>query len=857
MERIIWQILEWWLLRRLPGAAAGPVIGDLLEEHAVKRGRVGPIRATIWLLNESLSIAVAYRPQMRATANAQRSAMEKLRSDVVNGARAISMRPAATIATVVVLGLGIGLVSAMFSLADPFLLRPLPYARPSELVGIALSVKHGPRPAVVPTLADWQARTDLFAEVGAYEINQPVRLTLTDGSIALRTASVSNRFFAMLGLSTNVPPEWADSAADSDIPLILTSAAPRKIRDMDQVFGRAFPRQEGGTLRVVGHVPPSFVFPRSGNTPIDGLVPLADQPLVEIQGFAGRVMSSRSLAVLARLRPGVTPHVVGAALSSHSEDGGGLIVTAESLPLQMTRRLRPFAFGALGAGVLILIVCAANVGNLLVARIVYRTREFATRQALGASRWDVSRLILAEIGLLAILGVAVGLTLTAVTLATCATILPREFAALGEPALTNRVVVFACIAGGAVMSAGLLPAWVAWRATPVALFTQMVRTDSRPIRALRFALASMQSALAVLLLVGATLLGRSYVNLLLQDPGFTSNSFVVSVSYPSKVVGAALQAQIDDTLGQFHRLPGVHRVAASVGSMIDGMRTEGLVRFNGEMALVARKAVTLSYFDAIGSAVIAGRSFTDRDGAWSAYIVNESFVRTHNNGTSPIGLMVTVGMRPVEIVGLVRDTHDLALDEPPTPTIFAPLQNPSTGHRISYVFSGTAERPPTEAIEQSVTAVNPEAIVLDGSTVGERLMRSIRDRSFATLVLGFFALAALGVSVAGLMGIVMYTVARRTREIAIRVAIGAGSSAIRYLVVREAIMAAAAGTILGLTASLWLSRTLESLLYGMNPADPLSIVITAIAVIGIVGLAAWLPARRAVRLSPTAALRID
>jgi hypothetical protein len=291
--------------------------------------------------------------------------------------------------------------------------------------------------------------------------------------------------------------------------------------------------------------------------------------------------------------------------------------------------------------------------------------------------------------------------------------------------------------------------------------------------------------------------------------------------------------------------------------MIDDMRAGGLVRFNGESTLVARKAVTLSYFDAIGSAVIAGRSFTDRDGPWSVCIVNESFVRTHNNGTSPIGLMVTVGVRPVEIVGLVRDTHDVALDEPPTPTMFVPLQNPSTGHRISYVFSGTAERPPTERIQQSVTAVNPEAIVLDWSTVRERLMRSIRDRSFATLVLGFFALAALSVSVAGLMGIVMYTVARRTREIAIRVAIGAGSSAIRYLVVREAIMAAAAGTILGLTASLWLSRTLESLLYGMNPADPLSIVIAAIAVIGIVGLAAWLPARRAVRLSPTAALRID
>ena len=857
MEGTLRRILEWWLLRRLPSAAAGPVIGDLLEEHTAKRVRVGPIRATIWLCGESLSIAVAYRPQMRAAASARRSAMDKLRSDLLSVARIVSTRPTATLATVVVVGLGIGLVSAMFALADPFLLRPLPYARPHELVSIRVSVKHGGKLAIIPTLADWQARRDLFTNVATYEINQPARLTLADGSIALRTASVSSSFFPMLGLPVTVPPEWARSAGASDIPLIVTPAAPRKIRDEDQAFGRAFPRQEGGTLRIAGRLPSSFVFPGAGNvTGIGGLIPLRNQPLVEVQEL-GRATSSRSLSVLARLRRGVTPHIVETALSSHSQDGSGITVTAESLASQMTQRLKPLAFGALAAGALILIVCAANVGNLLVARIVYRTREFATRQTLGASRWDVSRLTLVEVGFLAIVGVAFGLALTAWTLAACNTILPREFSALGEPSLTNRVVVFACLAGAAVMVAGLLPAWVAWRATPVALFTQMARTDTRPIRALRFTLASIQSALAVILFLGATLLGRSYVNLLVQDPGFASDTVVVSVSYPSNVVGEALQAQIDDTLRQFQRFPGVHTTAASIGSMIDDMRAGGLVRFNGASTLVARKAVTFSYFDATGSLLIAGRSFTDRDNPLTACIVNEAFARTHNGGASPIGRIVTVGVRPVEIVGVVRDTYDLALDERPTPTMFVPLQNPSAGFRITYVISVTTERPAAEAIERSVAAVNPEAIVLDGSTVRERLMRSVRDRSFATVILALFALAALGVSIAGLMGIVMYTVARRTREIAIRVAIGAGSPAIRYLVMREAVAAAAFGVTLGLTASIWLSRALESLLYGIRPADPLSMTIAAIAVIAVVGLAAWLPARRAVRLSPTAALRID
>jgi len=781
-----------------------------------------------------------------------------LRSDLLNVVRIISIRPTATVATAVVIGLGIGLVSAMFALADPFLFRPLPYLRPGELVNIRISVNPGVKPGIIPTLADWQARRDLFTDVAAYTVNQPTRLTVPNGSIALQTASVSSSFFPTLGLTLTVPSEWDHVTGVSDTPLVVTSAAPPKIRDDEQGFDRALPRQEGGTMWIAGRVPSSFVFPGTGNvTAIGGLIPLANQPLVEVQEFAGRVTSSRTLSVLARLRPGITPPTVAAALSSQAADGSGILVAAESLALQMTQRLRSFAFGALAAGALILIVCAANVGNLLVARVVFRTREFATRQALGASAWDVSRLIFIEVGLLAIAGVVLGLTLTAWTLATCDVLLPREFAALGEPSLTNRVIGFACLAGGAVMTAGLLPAWVAWRATPVALFTQMARADTKSVRALRFSLATIQSAVAVILLVGATLLGRSYVNLLQQDPGFTSNSFVVSVSYPSNVVGAPLQAHIDNTMQQFHRLPGVRVAAASIGSMIDDLRVGGLVRFNGTPAVVARKAITLSYFDAVGSRLIAGRSFTERDGPSTACIVNESFARNYNAGVSPVGRAVAVGERLVEIVGVVRDTYDIALDERPTPMMFVRLQNPSVSVPITYVLSGMTETLPSATIERTVAAVHSEAIVVDGSTVRERLMRSVRDRSFATLMLGLFSLAAIGVSVAGLMGIVMYTVARRTREIAIRVAIGAGTPAIRYLVVRDALVAAASGAVLGLTASVWLSRALDSLLYGIRPADPLSIAIAATTVIGIVGVAAWLPARHAVRLSPTAALWID
>ena len=178
METILWRILAWWLLRSLPPAAAAPVIGDLLEEHAAKRARSGPVRAMLWLAGESLSVAIVYRPQLRATAKPRRSAMDMLRSDLLNVVRIISIRPTATVATAVVIGLGIGLVSAMFALADPFLFRPLPYLRPGELVNIRISVNPGVKPGIIPTLADWQARRDLFTDVAAYTVNQPTRLTV-------------------------------------------------------------------------------------------------------------------------------------------------------------------------------------------------------------------------------------------------------------------------------------------------------------------------------------------------------------------------------------------------------------------------------------------------------------------------------------------------------------------------------------------------------------------------------------------------------------------------------------------------------------------------------------------------------
>jgi predicted lysophospholipase L1 biosynthesis ABC-type transport system permease subunit len=216
-----------------------------------------------------------------------------------------------------------------------------------------------------------------------------------------------------------------------------------------------------------------------------------------------------------------------------------------------------------------------------------------------------------------------------------------------------------------------------------------------------------------------------------------------------------------------------------------------------------------------------------------------------------------MGVRSAEIVGVVADSHDTAFDELPQPTVFLKLQDPRTGMRVHFSLRAHTRDLPPGTIQRAVATADAEAILLEDSTIQERLMRSIQDRTFATLTLVFFAIAALGICVAGLAGIVVHTVARRTREIAVRMALGASAAVVRRLVVREAVMAAASGCALGVAAALSVSRLLQHLLYGVEARDPLSLALAACLCLGVTGLAAWIPARRATRLSPASALRAE
>jgi predicted permease len=865
----LWPLVERIVGRRVPPARLEPVLGDLLEEFDDQVRRRGRIGAELWLIREGWSIVAAYRRRSPATAASSRTLMDTLRADVIHAWRAMRARPAAALATIAVLALGIGLVSAMFALADPYLLRPLPYREPDALVRLLLRTR---TPENVPRLGDWQSRHDLFDGVAA---DGAVTLPLVSapmGEMSLRLRAVSANFFDLIGVPVSMPAHWRPASPPAETPVILTAEAARRLfgDGRGSPIGALLSRtdDEAGAYRVTAVLPASFLDPNGRSaTSVGGYVPLADGLIANLRILPGGGYSYGSvMSPLARLRAGVTPAMVQAALSTGAQPAGGgmpttgAVVVATPLGTLLTARVRPLALGALGAGALILLVCATNVANLLLTRGASRTREIAAREALGASGIDIVRLVFVELGLLAAAGVAAGLVVANAALAAAAVVIPAQYTSLGAPALTWRVAVAACAAGAFVMGAGLAPAWAAWRVTPLALVSQTSAVETRSLRALRFLMTAAETAVAIVLVAGAVLFGRSYVNLLAQDPGYDGNTLAVSAVYHGSP--DALAPAIEATIARLGALPGVTQAGASPGSLVDGLRAVGVDKplvLDGRRVPGGPRQVSADFFQAAGARLVTGRLPSAADGG-RAIAVSQSFAEACCEGRSPVGHTIVAGSGTFVIVGVVKDLYTTAFDEPPRPTVYVPIGTPGTPlfSWVNFVVHATDPSPAlATALEREIRAAAPGVTIQGSDTLRARLMQSVNDRSFATLLVVFFAVAAAGVVAAGILGVVGFVAARRTREIAIRMAIGATSRDVARLVTRDAAVAAGAGAVLGLVGAAWLSKTVTSWLYGIRPADPLSLVLAALVMTGVVVVAAWLPARRATRLAPTIALRAE
>jgi len=785
------------------------------------------------------------------------------RADLAQGWRSVRARPAATAATLAVLALGIGLSTAIFALADPFLWRPLPYDDPARLAVVRCTVDPA-RPGEVadrllPTFDDWRARHDLFTDLAAYGEQYQVRVVAPGGAI-LRTIPVSENFFSVLGLELNVAPWRPVPAGAEGVIAVAASSRMQVLGAPRELPGTLLFAEDSSALRVVATMPAEFVFPAPRVTAQpDALSPAAFGAMIVRQRGTIRLVTA-----IARLRSGITPQLAQAALAGRSPHG--VRIDVQPLSTFMTSRQRPAALGALAAGLLITLICAANVINLLIARGTYRTREFATRLALGATRLHLLRLVLVELGIVALLAILASLVLAQVTLIGIRQVAPAEYTLLGQPAITLRVLAFSTLLGVGLVAVAIPAVWFTWRATLSSPISQSLSIEGRRVRWLRFIAAAGQSATAMILLVGGTLLARSQMNLWSQQTGVAADARVVSVSYPRAEPRHRVAEDAERTAAALRNLAGVRVAAALAGSLLDDFTTLGgqPIRVAGRAILMTPKEITPDYFDSIGATLCAGRSLRPEDRAWSAVVINEALARQlwpHQAPERAVGQVFAVGdgRATGQIVGVVRNSFDRALDVLPAPTMFRRMETPTGLVPIYYIVRTDSRYVDTvdAAVRRTVRRINPEALVLEAAPLNARLAATVKDRSFTALILGLFTVAGVGVTASGLFGIVVFVVGRRTREIAIRVAIGARRRNVRWLVVREALTAAWVGAAAGLMAGSWLSKLLEHQLYGIQTGDLGSLVCAAILMAGVAAVAAWIPANRALSVAPNEVLRTE
>lgn len=762
--------------------------------------------------------------------------------------RRLRARPASSSGVIALLAAGISVAATMFALSDPFLSRPLPYTAADRLVLIDIDARVFVGQAErshpdYPQLSDWQARRELFDGLAGFRRREPLRVRLTDRAVALETVEVTPNFLEVLGI-------WALGAAGPAIPdktvwlAAQTASGPLAGLRLDRA---SLALEPSGSLSVAGVLPASFLVPQSSSfLPVEAFLETSPGPIATVTG-----QTTNRLTLVARLHDGIDAAQAEAALNATARPRGFEVRVAALTPT-MKGPLRPLAVGGFLAGVLVLIVSVTNTFGIALTRALDGTAQMATMEVLGASRARLTRLLLTEALVLGGASTVAGAVLLSVLLAAIVGSVPRNFVVLGEPSLSARVLFFTVVAGLVASAAWWTGGMVAWRRGTRSSLREATRSDNGLVRATRSILMIIQVAVTTVLLFLASLLTKSYLNLVDEDTGMSGAAMALSVSYEPDVVGPKLLETINQTLGELRRLPAVQAASAVVGEMADRSKISGVVVL-GRPAPVELLWVSPEYFAATGMTLVEGRPLVETDGAAHGIVVNNAFAVRYLNGSNPIGRSVQIGSDPSVVVGVAKDSLRRSLDESPGPAVFRLIDQTVPALRVTYVTSGGNNG--VGELEPLFHRISPGAVLMDGSTLRARLARTIQNRSFATLIVCLFAVATLAVTAAGISGVVGYIVTRRTREIGIRMAMGATRTQVTWLVVAESCRAVLLGGAVGLTAVAWLTDIVPSVLYGVSSGDSATIVVTLLILAGTTAAAVSIPARRASGLSPAVAVR--
>ncbi len=808
--------------------------------------------------------------------------LETLLQDLRYSQRVLRQSPTFTAVAILTLALGIGATSAIFSVVNAVLLKPLPFRSADRLVLVRQQIpKLGPQPMRVaaPDTVEYR-KGEVFEEAGAMQ-NRVYDLSGDGGPEQITGGRVSASLFPMLGAAPLAGRSFSEDEDRLRIRVVLLSYGlwQRRYGRDTKIFGRAILLNRE-PYQVIGVMPSTFVFPPRG-MPQDENADLW-MPLGLTQDERRTYLDNPSYSVIGRLRPGLSIERASAEMMTIADRiqasfppqfkaalPPDLELKAFVVPFkeQVVGGSRQLLFLLLGAVGFLLLIACANVANMLLSRSATRGRELALRAALGAGRARLVRQLLTESLLLSVLGGGLGILLAWWGTGLLVAALP------GNVPLTEQIRIDARVLGFAV-AVSVLTGLLFGRAPALSALQNDRRNRLSHRGWLLSGLVSAQLALALVLLTCAGLLIRSFVRLELSDHGFLAEHLLTaSIALPESQYGGKTKAR---DFYQTLLLRLASSPAARVAGMASDLPFEGVwsrvVTPEGSVAphvpIVNYTLVLGDYFQALGAPLKRGRFFTeaDRFGATPVILVNETLARRFWPGQDAIGKRLTIGMPEMHlpwltVVGVVGDMNQSAPDEKLSPHVYEPyLQaNGYSWIRKMNLALRTSGDPLAlaNAVRREVAQLDPELPVTKLRTIQQILDNSLASRRLSMWLLTVFALAALLLAALGIYGVMAYAVARRTREIGIRMALGAQRADVLGMILGQGMKLAAFGLSIGLAASLALTRLMTSLLYDVKPTDPLTYTAVALLLISIALAANFAPARRAVSVDPTVALRHD
>ena len=811
--------------------------------------------------------------------------METLLQDIRYGLRMLVKSPGFTLAAVATLALGIGANTAIFSVVNSTLIRPLPYPNANRLVMVwerhmpAGEKQNNTSPA---TFLNWREQNTVFEQMGAlFNLNG----ILTGGvpeEVAVQEATPN--LFSMLGVNavlgrTFQSPQDDRDAADQ-LALLSFELWQRRFGSDPNIVGTRV-SLNGKPRTVVGVMPRGFqFFIRQGS--FGQKPPQIWTPIIfseKDRAFTGRYMQAIGL-----LRPGVTlaqaqASMTGLALSLEKRDPASMKdwgVNLVPLRMQLVGKIKTslqVLFGAVG---LVLLIGCANLAILLLAQAKARSQQIAVRIALGARPWDIIRQVLAESFLLAGLGAASGVLLALWSVRGLFLLAPKDLIPLEGAQVDFIVLCFAI--GMAVLTAllfGTVPAVYACRISPNEELKEAGRSGGEAAqgRKVRSAFVVAQMAAALVLLVGAGLLIRSFARLLAVDPGFQDkNMLTFRIQLPDSKYKTVQQLSefYAQLLERIRQLPGVQSASADAYLPFAGVIAGTGVDVEGrpplppsEQPVVDVTVVEPHFFETLGIPILRGRSFSDHEAREVSHkvVISQAMAQRLWPNEDPVGKQVTIDMKdqnvPSEVIGVVGDVKHAGLDTEVHPTAYWP--HPELAYSFMNVVVRTAGDPLTlvPAIRQTVQSLDKDQPIADIAPMENLLSSSLTRARFTTILLGIFAGMALLLAVIGIYGVVSHTVRERTHEIGIRMALGAQQGDVIRMILRYGLALAGSGAVIGVVLALAVTRIMTSLLFGTSPADP-AIFMGVICFLAVVAAAAcYLPARRASKVDPMVALRYE